>query len=480
MRSLNRRTLLLGAGAFMASHVLPASPQTLVAHDVQGTNSPDVQQPEVVDLSAAWETPDVRLPWNMLGLSYESAQLSAPDFFSGENIQLISLVRQLAPRGVLRLGGNLSEFTQWSPDQVISHEGIPFHAVAPDAGAANTGKRFTITREAIDNLRRFLDATGWQAIYGLNLAHADHDRVVEEAKYVALTLGTRLLAFQIGNEPNHYVLNDLRPEGYSFADYFTEWSSLHRAVLEAVPTAKFAGPDVAEGVDWVRQFAEVVPESVVMLTGHHYVAGPPSDSSVTPERLLAPDPSFAESVREIESISRRAGKPFVMTETNTCYNAGKRGVSDVYAAALWSVDYFLQLGRAGQKGVYFHGGASGWYTPIAGGSGVPFTPRPLYSGLLMCGAFLGREMVQAHGERQVADIRVYAFRKPRQYVVVNKSVGEMKLRLPRDERAAKIQRLTAPSLCSRDDIKLSEVVSFDPERDLLVPGYSIAVITLSQ
>jgi hypothetical protein len=479
MRSHSRRALLSKAGAFAATLMLPASSRAFVFRGAVGNNSSGPTRPEVVDLSAAWETLDVHLPEDMLGLSYESAQLSAPDFFSGGNKQLISLVRRLAPHGVLRLGGNLSEFTQWAPDRVIASGHAPFRAFAPDMGTTKAGKRFPITREAILNLRQFLDATGWKAVYGLNLANANHDQVVEEAKFVSLTLGKKLLTFQIGNEPNHYVLNGLRRPGYSFNDYLTEWSSVHHAVLKAIPSAKFAGPDVAEGVDWIKQFAEVAPESVVMLTGHHYVTGPPSDPSVTPERLLAPDAAFAKSMQKIESISAQAAKPFVMSETNTCYKAGKRGVSDVYAAALWSVDYFLQLGKARQRGVYFHGGATGWYTPIAGGSGIPFTPRPLYSGLLMCGAFSGREMVQVLGEHQAADVQIYAFRKPRQYVVINKGIGEIVLRLPHDEHAAKIQRLTALSLVSKDDIKFSTIIPSGIASDLWVAGYSIVVITLA-
>jgi len=100
--------------------------------------------------------------------------------------------------------------------------------------------------EAIHNLRDFLDATGWRTIYSLNLARANSDRVAEEARCVATTLGPRLIAFQIGNEPDHYVMNGLRPAGYSFDDYFGEWKKVHSIVRNAVPDARFAGPDIAE------------------------------------------------------------------------------------------------------------------------------------------------------------------------------------------------------------------------------------------
>lgn len=59
------------------------------------------------------------VPLDFLGLSYEVMQLEDPTFFSAKNIGLVQQFRNLAPRGVLRLGGNTSEFSWWKakPDQ---------------------------------------------------------------------------------------------------------------------------------------------------------------------------------------------------------------------------------------------------------------------------------------------------------------------------------------------------------------------------
>src|ERR1700683_2466747 len=45
------------------------------------------------------------IPQDFMGLSYESAQLANPAFFSAENTALIALFRELGNQGVLRLGG---------------------------------------------------------------------------------------------------------------------------------------------------------------------------------------------------------------------------------------------------------------------------------------------------------------------------------------------------------------------------------------
>ena len=56
-----------------------------------------------------------RIPHDFTGLSYESSQLSHPWFFSAENHDLIQFFCTLGDHGVLRLGGNMSEYTVWDP-----------------------------------------------------------------------------------------------------------------------------------------------------------------------------------------------------------------------------------------------------------------------------------------------------------------------------------------------------------------------------
>src|ERR1035437_3929963 len=47
------------------------------------------------------------------GLSYESAQLGNPHFFSGANSELAGFMQRLGTSGVLRIGGNTSEYCYW-------------------------------------------------------------------------------------------------------------------------------------------------------------------------------------------------------------------------------------------------------------------------------------------------------------------------------------------------------------------------------
>jgi hypothetical protein len=141
------------------------------------------------------------IPADYAGLSYETMQLADPSFFAADNRGLVSLFRCLTPRGVLRIGGNSSEFCWWKTraDQVPP----PYPS---SAGSENNWmpRSYTpIEPVAIDRLTGFLDATGWKAIYGLNLGTGTPERAAVEAEYVAKTLGNRLLFFQIGNDTEY-------------------------------------------------------------------------------------------------------------------------------------------------------------------------------------------------------------------------------------------------------------------------------------
>src|SRR5262245_56403376 len=50
----------------------------------------------------------------LVGLSYETLQMHDPAFFSRRNHALIGLLRGLNAHGVLRLGGNTSDYSAWS------------------------------------------------------------------------------------------------------------------------------------------------------------------------------------------------------------------------------------------------------------------------------------------------------------------------------------------------------------------------------
>ena len=286
------------------------------------------------------------LPLTYNGLSYELSQLTDPQFFSAANRDLVAHFRLLSPNGVLRVGGNTSEFCWFQADASTQ---APKLRVPPGKLEDNwmPHRLFAVTPEAIDALAGFLKATGWKLIYGLNFGNSTPERAAREAAYVAHAVGERLEYFQIGNEPDFYqdAINGTRPPGWGFADYLQEWAAYAEAIAAAVPTARFGGPDVGASSDWVTRFGAEIPDKVrerlKVLTGHYYAEGPPNDPRVTTERLLAGNPKIASEMQKIEAVARAHGLVYRMTEGNSCYRGGKPGMSNAFAAALWAGDYML-------------------------------------------------------------------------------------------------------------------------------------------
>jgi hypothetical protein len=383
-----------------------------------------------------------QIPGDYVGLSYEAAQLGEPDFFSPKNTGLIPLFRLLSPTGVLRLGGNSSEFTWWRADATAQAPTLQHPPGSTDANWM-PHELVPITPAAIDNLAGFLDATGWNLIYGLNLGSGTPERDAEEAAYVFKTIGSRLLYFQIGNEPDlyHGGRNGLRPPDWSFSDYLANWISFANAVTDRLPGAKFGGPDSATIMDWALLFAPQAPpkkSGIVALTSHYYAEGPPDDPKTTIEHLLSPNPRIAADIPRIVAAAGAANLKYRMTEGNSCYRGGKPGVSDAFASSLWAADYMLNLAQAGCVGVNLHGGgtkqiraalgghlpgesvatrpdaaASGsFYTPIAGDADKGFFARPIFYGMLLASHFAGASIIANDFDSQGANATAYAAKTP--------------------------------------------------------------------
>lgn len=430
-----------------------------------------------------------RLPLTYTGLSYELAQLSEPDFFSASNRDLVAYFRLLSRQGVLRLGGNTSEFC-WlraAPSTVAPKLHLP-----PGNLAANwmPHRLFALSPEAIDNLGGFLDATAWRLIYGVNFGNSTPGRAAAEASYVAAKLGRHLEFFQIGNEPDFYKnpTNGTRPPGWDFADYAAEWMQFADAITAAVPHARFGGPDVGSSSDWITRFAsEIAPrlgDRLVALTGHYYAEGPPDDPRVTTSRLLAGDSRILAQMQQVEAVANVHSLVYRMTEGNSCYRGGKPGMSNAFAAALWAGDYMLKLASLGCVGVNLHGGdsrflsaglgdhtpgldashqpqsmRSGFYTPIATEQGEPIHAMPIYYGMMLAEQFAGATLVESDLKTS-ANATAYAAAAGEGYriAVFNKDENqsiELKVSAPHSIRRATAWRLRAPALDSTVGVTLA-------------------------
>jgi hypothetical protein len=393
------------------------------------------------------------IPEGFTGLSYESAQLSDPLFFSPDNRALGNLFRMLGSRGVLRLGGNSSELGFWQS------MGTGAKQVPPRSGA--TGQSFSITSKAIDNLAGFLKTVDWKLVYGLNLGSGDTASAVEEAVYVSRAVGERLLAFQFGNEPDMLAHPGDATRRWTYEEFIARWKQYYAAIRARLPTANIAGPDAAYKQDWVARFASDTRGNISLLTAHYYAEGPPTDPRMTIDYLLHTARQFDSGVLPDIRTAKQTGLRYRMSEGNTCYSGGKAGVSNTFASALWVLDFMLSVAAAGGSGVNLHGGGNGLYTPIAGSMQHGFSARPIYYGMLAAGQVLGGNLVATDLDSRGSDVQAYASSTATglRVVVINREASPISIQLKaqrlRGRNAGSVWRLQAPSISSSTGVTLS-------------------------
>jgi hypothetical protein len=325
-----------------------------------------------VALSIPTEATGPHMPIDFVGLSYEVQQLADPSFFSAQNGGLIRQFKALSSTGVLRLGGNTSEFAYWKP-KPDSPE--PEHPQVREVAGEPKAHYYPVTVEAVRNLAEFLQAAGWTCVYGIGMGTNTPARAAQEAAFVADVLGDLLQYFQLGNEADLFNRHLRDPKTWSAKTYLEEWLTLARAITTRVPMAKFGMPDVASNLSWLTEIADQwssiqAPPRVTTLTHHYYFGGPATNPEVNIPNLLKP--ATMQKVQNTASIATAAagkiGARVRMTEGNTCYRGGKPGVSDVFAAALWAADYSLLLASNDYSGVNLHGGTGKSVANSVGGS----------------------------------------------------------------------------------------------------------------
>lgn len=341
---------------------------SVAAAQLRAQSTPKVQA--AVRIPA--EATGPHMPSDFVGLSYEVQQLVDPSFFSAKNTGLIRAFRELSTHGVLRLGGNTSEYGWWkaSPESPEpEHTGVREVVGQPKASF------YAVTPDAVRNLADFLKATGWTCLYGIGMGTNTPARAAVEAAFVAETLGDSLQYFQIGNEVDLFGSHLRDPKTWSAKAYLDEWLELARAVASRVPAARFGLPDVAGNVEWLTEIAAAWsgienPPHVTTLTHHYYFGGPATNPAVNiPNLMSTATMAKVQKTADIATAAaNKVGARVRMTEGNTCYRGGKPGVSDVFAAALWSADYSLLLASNNYSGVNLHGGTGKSVANSVGGS----------------------------------------------------------------------------------------------------------------
>lgn len=414
---------------------------------------------------------------HLIGLSYETRHLIDAGLFSPRNADLIGYFRGLSAQGILRIGGNTSDFAVWSEyrGELPAEESV---------GDAMPKRRFTITPAQIDDLAQFARATGWPVIFGVNLKIDRPEMAAQLVAEVHRRLGDRLLAIQIGNEPNGF--RNAAGKYNSFDEYLALWKRTAHAVREAVPGVVLAGPDTGANTDWVLRFTAEA-DGIAALSRHYYRGGA-DEATTSIADLLSSDAKFFGEVARIVEAGGKRKLPLYLSEVNSYWSGGKLGVSNTLASALWGGDFALAIAQAGATGVQFHGGPlaaleisldrvrhpalgegdyksridgiSGRYTAIAGDAGVGFYARPLYYGMLLARQFAGARFVETELKTNGVSLTAYAAEhgRRRMVAVFNKDRArdaQLRIMLGRNSRSVQAWRLAAPAIDNVHDVTLA-------------------------
>lgn len=366
-----RRTVLYGLGAIAAHSLLAGCGSNIIDHATSAQASQPVPSGSLTQGSVTVSGSSGKSIGDAFtGLSYEKHSFASQPLFVGTNANMIGLFRRLGT-SLLRIGGNTVDTTVWKANGPGETSG----EVAP---------------ADVNGLAAFLQTTGWQCLYGVNLGGAASGATTPalaaaEVAYVADALGSNLYGIEIGNECDNYS-ESYYPGRWSLSEFETLWAQFRTAIKTVTPGVVVTGPASSSGSisDWTVPFGEYATKQQISLLTQHYYRGDGKSASSTAAKLVSVDTALPGACQQLQAAADEIGIPWRMSETSSFYNGGASGVSDSYAASLWVIDHLATIALNGGTGVNMHGGGNGTgYTPIADNDGVVLEARPEFYGLLM-------------------------------------------------------------------------------------------------
>ncbi|KAL4771977.1 hypothetical protein BDW60DRAFT_222873 [Aspergillus nidulans var. acristatus] len=200
-------------------------------------------------------------------------------------------------------------------------------------------------------------------VLGLNRRLNDIENTISAAGRAVSEMGN-LQAIELGNEPNFFTDDDPIADGASWtasADYASQ-ISWQDAVCGNLSMTDLISAGVYFGTSpmSIQALSQEEGEANVYVkeySSHNY---PQSQSTADLAALMSHSGIAAQIAGfrgEVEAANA-VGKAHVFGETNSATQGGG-GISPTFGAALWIVDYVMQLVTLGTEALYFHQGTIG-------------------------------------------------------------------------------------------------------------------------
>jgi hypothetical protein len=411
---------------------------------------------------------------------------------------IVALLRPVAAAQggplTVRVGGASADEAWWNP----GHRRPRPPAVRQDIDAG--------TLRALAGLARGLDA---RVTLGLDLQDGDTANALAFARAARRSLGARLEALEIGNEPDLYTR--ARPFGppavrrlrkratYTPADYVRDAGRYLAALSAGLPASgrpRLVIGGFAGRAGWAATLPRLVavhPGPVGAIAAHRYglaaCALDAANADAQRARLLATTASRDRmaGLAPLIAVAHARRLPLWVAELNSAPCGGAPGASDTFAAALWVTDALFALLRAGADRAAVHTFDGAVYAPFAR-AGAAVTARPLLAGMLAFARAAPR------GARltpvRIADggrLRAWATTGPDGTVrvallaAVNAKALRVRIAAGAGRPCATVRTTTAPALAARTGIADRPARTVCPRGRALaltIPGPSLTVATL--
>ncbi|KAI9512152.1 hypothetical protein F5148DRAFT_100808 [Russula earlei] len=285
----------------------------------------------------------------------------------------------------VRIGGNTQETAQlvpYLPNGTIISKGVANNPIGTPPLVFTPDLLYLM-----NNISSLTNTRWYLGVPFFNTTPFD-DTIIVQGQQI---LGSNLLAFQAGNEPDLYAKppRTNRPLGYGPLNYMSDIGMLvnqinqnnwitqknNLLVIPSISATVWTPEDV-----WNTGIVGSVSNSLYALAVERY----PNDNcgarlglgvTINPQDIFASYLTHNASVNLVapyvnsSQFAMANNKPFLMFETNTASCSGFPGLSDSFGAALWALDWSFMMAYQNFTAALFHVGGQGAYYN-------PFTPPP--------------------------------------------------------------------------------------------------------
>jgi hypothetical protein len=299
--------------------------------------------------------PGRAIPPGFVGISFEYWNL--PTYLGTNPSALdpvfVQLVRNLAPgqQPVVRIGGVSTDHT-WYP--------TPGSPTPPWA-------QYKLTPNWLQLAHALAGTLNARMILGINFEANSPVVAASESQALVNAVGSSHVAgLELGNEPELYagfpwyrIGANVAVRGRSKTGWTPSvFTGQFGTISKALPHVTLAGPTTGSQ-PWIAQLGPFLQANpgVKLVTIHAYpLKRCRATTHVTAAELLSRTSSNGLAALNAPAVrtAHQAGDPIRIAEINSVSCGGEAGLSDTFAAALWSLDAMFAMANAGVDGVNFH------------------------------------------------------------------------------------------------------------------------------